>query len=164
MSTASLAAQCNAWRSELGLEGLPNVDARDFADSDRILLSARVTDGGITINNFAKIMGEDIAEFDPRGVFPQFTEVHSIEIRKKDLKSAKIGKGGATVYSAEQFRILGRGYLGAQLGGRIRANSEGASSAVADLQDLTKGWHLLGQLKQFQSNRTVLADCFHKSA
>lgn len=105
--------------SELGLEGLPKVDTNqlrdDFANSDAIVLSARVTDGGVEISNRARdLVLRDMAEFEPAGVNPWFAEVHSIGIRKGNLRSAKIGKGGALVYSAEEFRIQGRGYLGAQ--------------------------------------------------
>jgi hypothetical protein len=103
---------------ELGIEGMPKVDAdqlrKDLAESDKVILSARVADGGVEISNWARAMGQDMAEFEPSGVNPWISEVLSIEIRKKDLKSAKIGKGGAVVYSAERFRIRGRGYLGAQ--------------------------------------------------
>ncbi|MGH8599269.1 MAG: hypothetical protein ACRET1_01300, partial [Burkholderiales bacterium] len=104
---------------ELELEGLPKVDTHqlrdDFANADTIVLSARVTDGGVGINNRARdLVLQNMAEFEPAGVGPSFAEVHSIEIRKKDLRSAKIRKDGALVYSAEEFRIRGRGYLGGQ--------------------------------------------------
>ncbi len=113
----------------LGLEGLPNVDAdqlrKDFAQSNTIVLSARVTDGGVSITVAIRGLLFDSVElsadggvsspmmdFDPGSVYPQITEVLSIEIRKKDLTSAKIGKGGTLVYSTEKFWIRARGYLG----------------------------------------------------
>ncbi len=104
---------------ELNLQGGPNVDAdglrNDFNRAETIVLSARTMDSGIGISNWGRAaVPEGLAAFQPRGINPWFAEVNSIEIRKKDLNSANIRKGGAVAYSAEQFRVRGHGYLGGE--------------------------------------------------
>jgi len=116
---------------ELGIEGLPNVSAeqlrKDFATSDKIVLSARwQTDGGFPSvfkgapgqSPWLRLAGANVVELEPSmwGIESftgsEFAEVLSFEIRKKDLTSAKIGKEGAVVYSAVKFWIQIRGNKG----------------------------------------------------
>jgi hypothetical protein len=115
---------------ELGLEGLPNVDAdqlrKDFAESDKIVLSASwqvdngfpvVFEGAPGLSPWLRLAG-DVVKLEPHvwGIESftggEFAEVLHVEIRKKDLTSAKIGKDGAVVFSAVKFWIRARGNKG----------------------------------------------------
>ena len=99
--------------SYLQLDGLSNVNAeqlrKGFAESGKIALPSR-SRGGLIRQAF------NVIDQDPEhpGYNPSILEVLFIEIQKKYLKSANIGKGDTLVYSADQFRIQGRGYLGGE--------------------------------------------------
>jgi hypothetical protein len=114
-----VAAQLQRVTRELAIEGLPKVESEElrtgFAQRNIIAFPTRVTDGGIAISNVVRALylDRDMLEIDPGAVHPWVTQVLHVEIRKKDLTSAKIGKEHALVYSADKLWIRALGYLGA---------------------------------------------------
>ena len=100
----------------------------DFAESDKIVLSANwqvtsygvpvVFEGGPGTSPWLWLAAGDIVKLEPHMyglesfVGGEFGDALSFQIRKKDLKSAKIGKDGAVVYSAVRFWIRVRGNKG----------------------------------------------------